>query len=177
MRSFKVQQIQFKFWVLLIHKGVRLVIMVVVCPCSVILSHWFHIKRHSNMSTPSLCTASRWAQLCVPNYTLTAQLITCKNSRCATCLLIRYVGLPFVILILFMYDMYFAVIVIWLCICLDPWSIKKLLLRICSYNGLALNRRQAIIWTNEDLAYRRRDKTLGRDVLKTASRRHEDCQR
>ena len=51
-----------------------------------------------------------------------------KNPRCATGLSIRYVGLPFVILISFMYDMYFAVIVIWLCICLDPWSIKKLLL-------------------------------------------------
>ena len=51
-----------------------------------------------------------------------------KNPRCATVLSIRYVGLLFVILISFIYDMYFAVIVIWLCICLDPWSIKKLLL-------------------------------------------------
>ena len=48
-----------------------------------------------------------------------------KNPRCVTGLSIRYVGLPFVILISFMYDMYFAVIVIWLCICLDPWSIKN----------------------------------------------------
>ena len=48
-----------------------------------------------------------------------------KNPRCATVLSIRYVGLLFVILISFMYDMYFAVIVIWLCICLDPWSIKN----------------------------------------------------
>ena len=53
-----------------------------------------------------------------------------KNPRCATGLSIRYVGLPFVILISFMYDiyMYFAIIIVWLCICLDPWSIKKLLL-------------------------------------------------
>ena len=48
-----------------------------------------------------------------------------KNPRCATGLSIRYVGLPFVILISFMYDMYFAIIVIWLCICLDSWSIKN----------------------------------------------------
>ena len=48
-----------------------------------------------------------------------------KNPRCATVLSIRYVGLLFVILISFVYDMYFAVIVIWLCICLDPWSIKN----------------------------------------------------
>ena len=35
-----------------------------------------------------------------------------KNPRSATGILIRYVGLPFAILILFMYDMYFAVIAV-----------------------------------------------------------------
>ena len=59
-----------------------------------------------------------------------------KNPRCATVLSIRYVGLLFVILISFMYDMYFAVIVIWLCICLDPWSIKKLLLVSAFISGV-----------------------------------------
>ena len=46
-----------------------------------------------------------------------------KSPRCAIGLSIRYAGLPSVILISFMYDMYFAVIVIWLCICLDHWSL------------------------------------------------------
>ena len=65
--------------------------------------------------SPTLCT--KFQVDCTVN--------NMKNPRCATGLPIRYVGLPFVILISFMYDMYFAVIVIWLCICLDPWSIKN----------------------------------------------------
>ena len=74
-----------------------------------------------------------------------------KNPRCATVLSIRYVGLLFVILISFIYDMYFALIVIWLCICLDPWSIKNyyyyrgtyrivcIVSCIVSYRGLSIS--------------------------------------
>ena len=40
-----------------------------------------------------------------------------------------------------------------------------------------LNRRQCIIWTYDDLAYRCIHKTPGRNVLKTTSRCHEDCHR
>ena len=74
--------------------------------------------------TQLVCRAQVSPTLCA-KFHVDCTVNNMKNPRCATGLLIRYVGLPFVIMISFKYDMYFAAIVIWFCICLDPWSIKN----------------------------------------------------